>query len=216
MKRLRTQLRTNVSIAVGCLCVAVGCSPLMHNQDRYEALEDSPLLEDRQWTRRPPDETVPRRGASGELFHSDSGNISHTVSRWQMDAPMLTGVDASGEYLRQPPVEVTMPLLERGRERYNIYCAVCHDRVGTGNGMVVQRGFPRPPSLHTEQLRSAPLGRIYGVISDGVRAMPAYASKLSPRDRWAVVMYVRALQRSQHTTLDTAPADIRDQFNSDS
>lgn len=96
-------------------------------------------------------------------------------------------------------------LLLRGRERFEIFCAVCHDRTGSGNGMLVQRGFTRPPSFHSERLRQARLGHFFDVISSGFGAMPSLASQLRPADRWAVVAYIRALQLSQHAHLEELP-----------
>jgi mono/diheme cytochrome c family protein len=104
---------------------------------------------------------------------------------------------------------VTQALLARGRERFDIYCSPCHDRVGNGNGIVVQRGMPRPPSLHEQQLREADDTHFYDVISSGFGAMYAFADRIRPRDRWAIVAYVRALQLSQHAALTDVPDDAR-------
>jgi mono/diheme cytochrome c family protein len=122
-----------------------------------------------------------------------------TVAR---DAPAL-----AKEATDKP--EVTQALLARGRERFDIYCSPCHDRVGNGNGIVVQRGMPRPPSLHDPRLREADDGHFYDVISNGLGAMYAFADRIRPRDRWAIVAYVRALQLSQHAALTDLPDDAR-------
>jgi len=99
------------------------------------------------------------------------------------------------------PFPVTREVLERGRERYNIYCAPCHSRVGDGNGFIPSRGFARkPPSYHTERLEKAPVGYIYGVISEGFGIMQDYSAQIPPHDRWCIVAYIRALQLSQHAT----------------
>ena len=90
-------------------------------------------------------------------------------------------------------------MLERGQQRFDIYCAPCHDRLGNGNGMIVRRGFRRPPSYHIDRLRQVPDGYIYDVITNGFGAMPDYAAQIPPRDRWAIVAYVRALQLSQRS-----------------
>jgi mono/diheme cytochrome c family protein len=105
-------------------------------------------------------------------------------------------------FVPELPVPITRALLERGRERFDIYCSVCHGATGEGNGMIVQRGFPRPPSFHTERLRAAPAGYFYRVISEGYGVMFPYATRVSPADRWAIVSYVRALQLS--TTINIA------------
>lgn len=96
------------------------------------------------------------------------------------------------------PLPVSEALLRRGRERFDIYCAPCHSRLGDGDGMVVRRGFPAPPSYHSERLRGAPDSHFYQVITDGYGAMYAYADRITPNDRWAIVAYIRALQLSQH------------------
>jgi mono/diheme cytochrome c family protein len=106
-----------------------------------------------------------------------------------------------------PPV--TLALLEHGQERYRIYCTPCHSELGDGRGMVVQRGFPPPPSYHTEGLRNAPVQHFYDVITNGHGAMYAYADRVQPPDRWAIAAYIRALQRSQNATVaDLGPGGM--------
>jgi mono/diheme cytochrome c family protein len=107
-----------------------------------------------------------------------------------------------GNYM---PFPATQAVLERGRERFDIFCAPCHSRLGDGNGMVVQRGYRRPPSYHIERLRTAPLGHFYDVISNGFGAMPDYAAQIPPSDRWAIVAYIRALQLSQNAPASLVP-----------
>ncbi|MGE5191185.1 MAG: c-type cytochrome, partial [Deltaproteobacteria bacterium] len=101
-------------------------------------------------------------------------------------------------------------LLERGRERFDIYCAVCHGRTGDGNGIIVRRGFRRPPSYHTDRLRNAPAGHFYDVISNGFGAMASYANRIDVADRWAILAYIRALQLSQNARLDDVHEDQRE------
>jgi mono/diheme cytochrome c family protein len=113
-------------------------------------------------------------------------------------APSVDAADAS-------PVPITTQLVLRGRERFDIYCAPCHGRVGDGRGMIVLRGFPAPPSYHTDRLRDAPDSHFYQVISAGYGVMYPYADRIAPTDRWAIVAYIRALQLSQH-----APAALLD------
>jgi mono/diheme cytochrome c family protein len=108
------------------------------------------------------------------------------------------------------PMPLTPQLLQRGRERYNIYCAACHDAAGTGQSVVAQRGLkPPPPSYHDDRLRRLPVGTFYQVITKGVRTMPPYAAQVPPEDRWAIAAYVRALQLSQDAPRDAVPADVR-------
>ena len=104
---------------------------------------------------------------------------------------------------------VTEEMLRRGRERYNIYCSVCHGLGGYGDGMIVQRGYSRPPSFHTEALRGKPAEHFFAVITQGFGAMPSYATQISPPDRRAIIAYIRALQLSQHASLSDLPASER-------
>ena len=107
------------------------------------------------------------------------------------------GTVARGEEPEPRPPPVTMALLERGRQRFNIDCSVCHGFAGFGDGMVVQRGFPAPPSYHIDRLRKAPIQHFYDVITNGYGVMYSYAQRVSPEDRWAVAAYIRALQTAE-------------------
>jgi mono/diheme cytochrome c family protein len=111
------------------------------------------------------------------------------------------------------PFPITRELVERGRNRYMIYCVVCHDAVGGGHGKIVERGYTKPPSYHSERLRSAPAGYLFRVVSQGYGSMPSYASQIPVRDRWAIISYVRALQLSQHYPADKLPDEIRNQLD---
>ena len=111
------------------------------------------------------------------------------------------------ETIDEAPPRLDLALLARGRERFDIFCAPCHGRTGEGKGMIVQRGFPQPPSYHSDRLRAASEQHFYDVISKGTGAMFAYGSRIAPRDRWAIVAYIRALQLSQHSAVAAlAPA----------
>ncbi len=101
----------------------------------------------------------------------------------------------------------------RGQERFNIFCSPCHGRAGMGDGMIVRRGFRRPPTFHQDRLRTAPVGQLFDVITNGFGAMPDYATQIPPADRWAIVAYVRALQLSEHATMADVPADKRSELN---
>ena len=134
--------------------------------------------------------------------------IQGTVARGHLDADtyFYTGKIGNnpGDVM---PFPVTKEVLERGRERFNIFCAPCHSRVGDGNGFVPSRGFARkPPSFHIVRLQKAPVGYFYGVITEGFGIMPDYTSQIPPRDRWNIVAYVRALQLSQNATMAEVPA----------
>lgn len=104
---------------------------------------------------------------------------------------------------------VTEAMLKRGRERFGIYCAVCHGLAGHGDGMIPERGLSRPPSFHTEQMRAYPASHFFDVMTQGYGAMPSYATQISVDDRWAIIAYIRALQLSQHATSDDAPPEER-------
>jgi mono/diheme cytochrome c family protein len=135
-----------------------------------------------------------------------------TIARGQLEVDPAYDTGKTDDLLvaRIPDrVKVDRALLERGRERFNIYCAPCHSRAGDGRGMIVQRGFPPPPSFHEQRLLDAPAGHFFNVITSGYGAMYSYASRVPVDDRWAIVAYIRALQLSQHATLDDAPAEER-------
>jgi mono/diheme cytochrome c family protein len=103
-----------------------------------------------------------------------------------------------------------MDLMQRGRERYNIFCSPCHDQTGSGQGIVIKKGFLPPPTFHQQRLREVEDGHLYEVIRNGIRNMPSYRHQISVADRWAIVAYVRAMQRSQNARLEDIPAQMRE------
>ena len=133
--------------------------------------------------------------------------IAGTVARGHLDADtyFYTGKIGSndGDYM---PFPVTAQVLARGQQRFNIYCSPCHSELGDGNGMIVQRGYKRPPSYHIERLRKAPIGYFFDVMTNGFGAMPDYSQQVEPADRWAIAAYIRVLQLSQHATEADVPA----------
>jgi mono/diheme cytochrome c family protein len=160
----------------------------MHDQPKYEPLEASGFFADGR-TSRP---RLPGTVARGESW---------------ADSARTTGKDDDA-FVRDNPLPATATLLARGQQRYDVFCAVCHDRVGTGNGMIVQRGFRRPPSLHETRLREATDGYLFDVVGRGFGVMPGYAAQVPIDDRWAIVAYLRALQLSQRAPLrDLTDAD---------
>jgi mono/diheme cytochrome c family protein len=167
------------------LLIAAGCDD-MKNQPRYEPLEESHFFSNGQSSRPP----VPGTVAQGELRIDD--------------AKYQGRVD--GQVVDTFPFEITMSDMQRGKERYDIFCAICHGPAGQGNGMIVQRGLTPPPSLHLDRLRDAPVGHFYEVMTNGYGAMYSYASRIQVEDRWRIAAYVRALQLSQHAPLDMASA----------
>lgn len=168
------------------MLVLAGCRQDMHNQPRYKPLAESDFFADLR-SARPPVEGTVARGQLHEETYFYTGKFGSNP----------------GDYM---PFPVTMDVLSRGRERFNIYCAPCHSRVGDGNGMIVQRGYRAPPSYHTERLRKAPLGYFFDVMTNGFGAMPDYATQVPPRDRWCIVAYIRALQLSQGATMSAVPS----------
>jgi hypothetical protein len=127
------------------------------------------------------------------------------------DEALYTG-RSGGALVSTLPVPLSHELLQRGRERYDVFCSPCHDRVGNGSGMVVQRGFRRPPSLHIDRLREAPIGQFFEIITKGFGVMPDYAAQVPAADRWAIAAYIRALQLSQNATLADVPSPARQQL----
>jgi hypothetical protein len=167
------------------LVVLAGCRLDMHVQPRYNPLAKSDFFPD-QRSARPLVEGTVARGDLREDTYFYTGKLGNNP----------------GDYM---PFPVTKEDLERGRTRFNIYCAPCHSRLGDGNGYIPSRGFTRkPPSYHIERLEKAPVGYLYGVITEGFGIMPDYSSQIPPRDRWCIVAYIRALQLSQHATVADA------------
>jgi mono/diheme cytochrome c family protein len=112
-------------------------------------------------------------------------------------------------FTREFPIGVNESVIRHGRDRYMIYCVVCHDALGTGRGKIVERGYTAPPSFHIDRLRNAPVGRFFAVITEGYGSMPMYAAEIPPEDRWAIVAYVRALQMSQHFPVEDLSPEMR-------
>lgn len=136
--------------------------------------------------------------------------VPNTVARGQLrdDQAFFTG-KLDGKPVDTFPFPITEEVLRRGQDRYNIFCSVCHGASGYANGMIVQRGFSPPPSFHIDRLRAAPPGYFYDVITNGFGRMYSYASRINPRDRWAIIAYIRALQLSQNARIDDVPPDQR-------
>jgi len=137
-----------------------------------------------------------------------------TVARGHLDDDVLfyTGKGPDGKPSNEFPFPVTRGVIARGQTRFNIYCSPCHDRLGNGLGMIVRRGYRRPPSYHIDRLRQVPNGYIFDVITNGFGAMPDYAAQIAPQDRWAIVAYVRALQLSQSASVNDLSAAEREQL----
>jgi cytochrome c553 len=138
---------------------------------------------------------------------------AHTVARGQLDEDEAFYRGMIGTNLvTQFPMPVTREVLLRGQERFNIYCAPCHGRSGEGNGMIPQRGYPSPPSYHTERLRTVPVGHFFDVITRGYGVMYSYANRVEPAARWAIAAYIRALQLSHDAKISDVPNEDRAQL----
>ncbi|HVS37109.1 MAG TPA: cytochrome c, partial [Gemmataceae bacterium] len=185
-----------------------GCRQEMADQPRCNPLAPSDFFPDGRSARDPVPGTVPHTAgeAGGAAYEAATPNPARIAEDVALAAGggltpgVLLALDTKSAYRFPAEVKVNDDLLKRGQERFNIYCSVCHDRVGTGNGRIVQRGYLHPPSYHIPRLREAALTYLYEVVSDGHGAMPSYSDKLPPQDRWAVIAYIRALQLSQDAT----------------
>jgi hypothetical protein len=165
-------------------------NPNMDDQPKYEAMEESRFFLDKSAMRMPLEGTVAR------------GQLNENTAYYQ-------GKSISGKLINKMPVKLTQQLLERGQKRYNIYCTPCHGLTGAGQGIVIKKGFLPPPSFHIDRLRDIEDGHIFDVISKGIRNMPSYSYQIPVADRWAIVAYFRALQRSQNATLKDIPEDVK-------
>lgn len=174
--------KLRIVVGLVALAILVGCRNDMHDQPRFKPLAESDFYSDLRSSRAPVEGTV-ARGDLREDSYFYTGKIGANP----------------GDYM-PAEVPVNEETLARGRERFDIYCAPCHSRLGDGNGMLPQRGYRHPPSYHQDRLRKAPLGYFFDVITNGFGAMPDYASQIPPDDRWRIVAYIRALQLSQNAT----------------
>lgn len=174
MKHIGTYLG---AAAIITAMMAQGCHQDMYEQKKYAPLSESEFYRDGQSARPPIEGTVVHRD------HSDDGVIA-------------TG-KVAGKPVNAFPFPVTEAMIRRGQERFNIYCSPCHGRTGEGFGMVVQRGFPRPPSYYADSVRALPVGQYVAVIANGFGRMYGYGDRVAPRDRWAIAAYIRVLQASR-------------------
>ena len=182
MARRRLKLR----LAAGALVLlAAGCRQDMHDQPKYQPLEASSFFADGRASR-------PR--------------IPGTVARGRRDDDaLLVSGKQDGKLSEVFPAPVTKAVLDRGHQRFDVYCSPCHDRAGTGRGMIVMRGYKQPNSFHDDRLRTMAPGYFFDVMTNGFGVMPSYAAQIPVDDRWAIAAYIRALQLSQHATLADVP-----------
>jgi mono/diheme cytochrome c family protein len=192
----------------------------MYNQPKYKPLAASAFWPDGRASRPAVPGTV---AFSGGALAGTSSGIEGELPLPATDAPTYPiddqghvkadlALDSPQPLVAKNPLPITARTLARGRERFDIYCSPCHSVVGDGDGMIVRRGFPSPPSYHTDRLRNAPDAHFYGVITNGYGMMYSYADRVAPDDRWAIVAYIRALQLSQYARIADVPAGRRDQL----
>jgi mono/diheme cytochrome c family protein len=182
----RAGYRLASACLVGGLALLAGCRQDMHNQPKY----------------------VPQRGSDFFLDgRSVRPQVDHTVARGQQDEASFfyTGLQ-NGKEVNALPFPATMEALERGQERYNVYCTPCHSRVGNGAGMIVQRGYKPAGNFHDARRLAEPLSHYFYVMTNGYGAMPDYSAQITPADRWAIAAYIRALQLSQNAKATDVPA----------
>ena len=182
---------TAVAVLLG---LTAACRQDMQDQPKFPPLRPTDFFADGRSARPLVDGTVPR------------GHLND-------DPALFTGKGPDGKFLDTFPFAVTRDVLERGRERFNIYCSPCHDQIGLGDGKIVRRGYRHPPSYHIDRLRQVPNGYIFDVITNGFGAMPDYSAQIQPADRWAIVAYVRALQLSQNASINDVPPEARGQLD---
>jgi hypothetical protein len=175
------------------MIVLAGCRQDMHNQPRYKPLAATDFFGDGRSARPEVEGTVAR----GHL---------------RIDRARYTG-KVDGREVDVFPFPITRADLLRGQARFNIYCSPCHSRTGDGNGIIVLRGFHQAASYHTEKLINAPIGHFFDVMTHGIGAMPSYASRVTPDDRWRIASYIRALQFSQNARIEDVPEDQRAQVD---
>jgi mono/diheme cytochrome c family protein len=205
------------------LLPALGCQQRMAMQPSYKPLDPSTFFPDERSARPLPAGTVPRGylRTDNQLF---LGKKTRSLSAWAQPAAILgnattpmgaaaaTAVAEANEYADDVdvfPFPITREVLQEGHDRFMIYCVVCHDPLGTGQGKIVERGYTPPPSYHIERLRHAPVGHFFDVMTNGYGSMPDYRQQLTPRQRWAVAAYIRALQLSQHFPEKDLSAEMR-------
>ena len=182
-----TSNRSLLATALVALVLVAGCRQDMHNQPKYRPLRPSTLFADGSSARQPVDGTVAR------------GTLN-------ADEALFTGMQ-NGAPVAEMPFAISASDLDRGEERYNIFCAPCHDQTGSGQGMIVQRGYRQPPSFHIERLKTVEPGYMFDVITNGFGVMPDYRAQIDARDRWRIIAYVKALQLSQPTVAEPAPGE---------
>ena len=187
------RIRGFAAVAAFAFFFSVGCRQDMHDQPKYIPMRDSTFFSD---------------GRSARPI------VAGTVARGQLrDDPLLYTGKVNNADATTFPFAIDDTVMARGRGRYDVYCAPCHGLTGVGDGMIVRRGYRRPPTFHQDRLRDSPPGHFFDVITNGFGAMPDYAAQIRAEDRWAVIAYVRALQLAQHATVADVPPNRRGELD---
>ncbi len=189
------KIAVKISGLIGCLSLVMGCALTMRDQPRYESFERSTFFDDTLSARPLVADTVARSQFRGRV-----------EGQFQLNEHLNTG-RVGGEFAPTFPFTVTLQVLERGQERYKIFCSPCHGLAGDGQGIIVEYGLREPPSFHDPELRDKEPGYYFDLISRGTRVMPSYAARIPVADRWAIVAYIRALQLSQNADLSQVPPE---------
>lgn len=188
------------AVVIGLTLMGIGCRYDMQDQPRYKAYKESDFFGDKRASRDLPEGTV-ARGLLREnkALYTGKKEVTGTVTpTTATDANGNTVITSFPDAVEEFPVPVTKELVDRGEQRYNIFCSVCHGPTGNGDGMIVRRGFTKPPTYNDDRLRNAPVGHFFDVITNGYGRMNGYGSQIPVADRWAIVAYIRALQVSQN------------------
>ncbi len=213
--KLRMSKKLIYSLLIAAFCIsAIGCRYDMQDQPRYKPFKESDFFSDEKAMRDLPENTVARGNLreNKAFYTGKKENADPNVQvETTMDEDGNTVVSSFPNAIEEFPIPVTKELLDRGEQRYKIFCMVCHGPVGAGDGMIVRRGYPKPSTYHNDRLRNAPVGHFYDVITNGWGKMNGYASQIPVADRWAIVAYIRALQISQDPnskmTMDKSSTD---------
>lgn len=240
-KRLTLVHEAGIALLLATLLIMVpACNQKMAIQPKYVPLRESEFFPNGMSARPLPDNSVPRGYLEDDpAFYTGKKAAGSPAAGLAVPAPSTQAAAAPGtggepgtsaaqaanlaanvlprsagqQDIDYFPLTVTAEVLDRGQQRFNVFCAPCHSRLGDGQGMIVKRGFRAPPSFHIDRLRTAPVGHFFDVITNGFGAMPDYAQQVSPRDRWAIIAYIRALQLSQNATLGDVPTDKRSELD---
>jgi mono/diheme cytochrome c family protein len=198
--------------------VAASCQQKMADQPSYQPLEPSAFFVDGRSARPLVRGTVARGQLRTNLaLYTGRKSRRSDASQEREPAPQpgtsrAKAFDENLDFVEEFPIAIDEGVIQHGRNRYAIYCVVCHDPLGTGRGKIVERGYTRPPSYHIPRLQQAPVGRLFAVVSEGYGSMPSYAGQIPVEDRWAIVAYLRALQASQHFPTGDLSAELRNKL----